>query len=269
MKLTTYLPTTTPTAFPNATTHPFLRLAGTGKIPKPLLSQWLSQDRLYAQSYVRFMGLLLSKIRLPCATPTSTPTSSTSTSKQAMNILIDALTNIRTELDFFENVAVEYGLDLGPCSSSSSSCSSREIPEEEEKEEEGKFTTNTATPITQAYIDMFMSAGSAATSLLEGMVVLWATEVCYLRAWRYAAGFLDSAPAGADADADGGALRNRFIPNWSSAEFGAFVDAIGEVVDDLAEEVGGEEKKKEEILGRCVRWWKQVVWLEERFWPDV
>ncbi|GES58578.1 transcription regulator PAB1642 [Aspergillus terreus] len=233
MQLTTHLPTTLSPE--KATTHPFLSAAGKGLLPAPTLSQWLSQDRLYAQAYVRFIGLLLSKLQLPVVPGAASPTT------RAAGILIDAVVNIQRELQFFEDVAREYALDLNAGAG------------------EGAFGP---TPITHAYIDMFMAAGSPGVSVLEGLVVLWATEVCYLRAWRYAASFLGEKPAGGR-DADGGALRERFIPNWSSAEFEQFVDSIGEVVDAMGESVDGE------MLGKCERWWKQVVWLEERFWPDV
>lgn len=258
--LTTHLPTTTPNSLHRATTHPFLRRAGSGQIPKPLLSQWLSQDRLYAQSYVRFIGLLLAKVHLP-TTPSPLNTNGNGNGKtiqeKILDILISALTNIRTELAFFEDVAREYELDLN-------------TPLAGLEGYEGKFS---AGPITQGYIDMFVSAGSSGASLLEGLVVLWATEVCYLRAWRGAAVYLNqgapgTAGAGGD-DMDGGALRKRFIPNWASEEFGVFVQEIGDVVDELGalELQGGKDGK--DALARCERWWRQVVWLEERFWPDV
>ncbi|KAL3453694.1 hypothetical protein BJX65DRAFT_264700 [Aspergillus insuetus] len=253
MKLTTHLPTTTPTTLQRATTHPFLRLAGAGHVPKPLLSQWLSQDRLYAQSYVRFIGGLLAKIQLP---RTPSDPSNPSIHEKILTVLIDAITNIQTELGFFEKSADEFGLGLNAAPAEA---------RKEGEEAQRKFTT---APITQSYIDMFMSASGPGTSLLEGLVVLWATETCYLRAWRFAASFQEgSAKQDASADADGGALRTRFIPNWSSKEFEAFVDRIGIVLDEFAEgELG---KLGEDALARCERWWGQVVWLEERFWPDV
>ncbi|KAK1139876.1 hypothetical protein N8T08_011121 [Aspergillus melleus] len=100
------------------------------------------------------------------------------------------------------------------------------------------------------------------------MVVLWATETCYLRAWRFAAGFLDQ-QQGETQDTDGGALRKEFIPNWSSREFEGFVDGIGELVDEMARGLLVADGEKGEMMRRCERWWRQVVWLEERFWPDV
>lgn len=244
-RLTQHLPTTTPQSLQRATTHPFLQRAGKGTLPKPLLAQWLSQDRLYAQSYIRFMGLLLSKIRIPAS---ATVTQPASLEARTAGILIDALVNIRRELDFFEATAAEHGLDLNTKAN--------------DAEEGEAFGPNA---VTHAYIDMFMSAGSAGTSVLEGLVVLWATETCYLRAWRFAASFLGQGQG--KEDTDGGALREKFIPNWSSGEFEAFVNGIGQVVDEMAEVYTG--KEKDELLGRCERWWRQVVWLEERFWPEV
>ncbi|RDW86518.1 putative transcription regulator PAB1642 [Aspergillus mulundensis] len=251
MKLTTHLPSITPVALERATTHPFLRAAGSGTLPKHTLAAWLSQDRLYAQTYVRFIGQLLSKTHLP---PTPSAPGQRSIPEKILGILVDALNNIHRELAFFEDVAREYGLDLntplaelgGP------------------QEGGGKFAP---APITQGYIDMFMSASSPGNSLLEGLVVLWATEICYLRAWKYAAGFLGRRAEKGGEDTDGGALREKFIPNWASEEFEEFVGKIGDVVDEVAErELGGEGG---DALERCERWWRQVVWLEERFWPGV
>jgi thiaminase len=117
---------------------------------------------------------------------------------------------------------------------------------------------------------MFMSAGSPGVSALEGMAVLWATEVCYLRAWRYAASYgKKKAQQGkADVDADGGALREKFIPNWSSKEFEEFVNRIGDVLDEMVGKMKGVEET-EVLRARCLEWWRQVVWLEERFWPAM
>jgi thiaminase len=69
-------------------------------------------------------------------------------------------------------------------------------------------------------------------------------------------------------DADGGALRGHFIDNWSSVEFEAFVDSIGDVLDEMAGQIKGVEEA-EIMRTRCLEWWKQIVWLEERFWPDL
>ncbi|KAJ5390303.1 uncharacterized protein N7496_001371 [Penicillium cataractarum] len=363
--LTAWLLSATPQALRRATTHPFLAAAGNGTLSKETLSQWLSQDRLYAQSYIRFIGMLLTKIRLPANAPSHDTPQNPIIEQAVVDVLIDALVNIRTELAFFEATAVEYGLDLtaippdeggpqfsqegllatssGVSSTGGSSCpgftgaicgatsmsvsgaESGEIDEDSTNPREnlhslcqsqgecqmqaGSEVCNppathgagnptaagtpdcepcqpsrlasaapvergpvffTANRITRAYIDMFMSAASPGVSALEGMAVLWATEVCYLRAWRYAAshGRKKAQEGKRDVDADGGALREKFIPNWSSEEFEGFVNRIGDVLDQMVGKIKGVEET-DLLRARCLDWWKQVVWLEERFWPAM
>ncbi|KAL2222986.1 putative transcription regulator [Thermoascus aurantiacus ATCC 26904] len=246
------LSTFTP-VFERVITHPFLKLAGQGRISKQILSEWLSQDRLYAQAYLRFIGLLLSKIVIPPRNPDSAKLREPQTEERIFDVLVDALTNIQRELRFFEAVAVEFGLDLTA------------LP----REEEG-WTVFGPNSVTRAYIDLFMSAGSPGASLLEGMCVLWATEYCYLRAWRYAKEQMErhgGEPSGKE-DADGGALRLRFIPNWTSPEFEDFVTRLRDVVDEMGGKIKGAEEGERE-RGKCLGWWKQVLWAEERFWPEV
>ncbi|KAL4795600.1 hypothetical protein BDV19DRAFT_167536 [Aspergillus venezuelensis] len=252
-KLTTHLLTLHSSTLRRATNHPFLSLAGTGKLPKPLLAQWLSQDRLYAQTYVRFIGLLLSKVQLP-STPTAEGKKGNgelSIQEKILKVLIDALVNIQVELGFFEATAEEYGLDLNT-----------KTPGQE------GFGPNEA---TQGYIDMFLSSAGEDSSLLVGLTVLWATEECYLRAWRYAQSFQSPSSQPGSQDADGGALREKFIPNWASKEFEEFVVKIGDVLDEFAAvELGGDLRKSEKAgLEKCEGWWGEVVKLEVGFWPDV
>ena len=111
------------------------------------MSHWLVQDGHYARGYIRFVGQLLAKIRLP-----QTQNSQFHHMYRTMDLLISALNNMRREMQFFEITATKYGLALGM---------------------EGY------TPITRALLDLFVSASSSSASLLEGMVVLWGTEhVC-------------------------------------------------------------------------------------------
>ncbi|KAJ5668734.1 hypothetical protein N7462_009804 [Penicillium macrosclerotiorum] len=341
--LTSWLLSATPQSLKRATNHPFLAAAGSGTLPKTTLSQWLSQDRLYAQSYIRFIGLLLTKIRLPARNPNPDAPRHPTLEQTAVDLLIDALVNIRTELRFFEATALSYSLDLTAISpeagaglaqggaittsaaistTGSASCPgvvsrtagldtnadhlhslcstqgecqmqagsdvceppsphhlrTAEPPECEPCLPAGAHPASaaplerggpiffSANRVTRAYIDMFMSAGSSGVSVMEGLAVLWATEVCYLRSWRYARTFL--AEGRAETDADGGALREKFIPNWSSAEFEEFVNRIGDVLDQMAAQIKGVEEA-ELMRGRCLEWWRQVVWLEEQFWPSL
>lgn len=268
--LTNLLTSTCKAAFKRATRHPFLKAAGEGQVSKLMLSQWLAQDRLYAHAYVRFIGLLLSKVVLPPRNPDSAKTRVPTTEQRVFDILVEALVNIQRELRFFEDTALEYELDLTA------------LDEGEEKEKGTGPGTNLFGPqhITRAYIDLFMSAGSPGSSLLEGMTVLFATEYCYLHAWKYAAEVMEGSsprpsgpsPAsfsvGYERDPDGGALRRKFIPNWSNAEFERFVDTVRDVTDELAGRVKGAEECERE-KGKCIALWRQVLWLEERFWPKM
>lgn len=63
------------------------------------------------------------------------------------------------------------------------------------------------------------------------------------------------------------ALHQSLIPNWTSPAFGKFVDACGQLVDDLANS-STTANGREEML-RCDLVFKQVCWLEGQFWPDV
>ncbi|KAL1884973.1 hypothetical protein Plec18167_001630 [Paecilomyces lecythidis] len=254
--LSSYLHAHFPSSFRRATTHPFLIAAASGTLSKKTLSQWLAQDRLYAQSYIRFIGLLLAKVVLPPRNPSMSSPRVPSTEERIFHALTEALVNIRRELRFFEDTAAAYGLDVTA------------VPDQEEGEEGGKEGWKVFGPgfITKAYIDLFMAAGSSGTTLLEGLTVLWATEWCYLSAWRFAKSHLKEKDA--SEDSDGGALRKEFIPNWSSVEFEEFVVLIRDVMDELAGKLKGAEEIERE-RGKCLGWWRQVLWLEERFWPDV
>lgn len=260
-RVTSLLTSTFGSLFDRATKHPFLKAAGQGQISKTILSEWLAQDRLYAQSYIRFIGLLLSKVRLPSGNPNTRKSQEPTTEQRVFDILVEALVGIQSELRFFDSTAAEYGLDLTA------------IPRDE-VEGEGTSGIFGPSPITRAYVDLFMSAGSAGVSLLEGMSVLFATEYSYLQAWKYAAfiSMSTSTTTGLvgdlDMDADGGALRRKFIPNWSSLEFEQFVLRLQDVTDELGGRVKGAEEGERE-RGKCLGWWKQVLWLEERFWPQV
>lgn len=269
MPLTSLLRVTSKSAFEKATHHPFLEAAGKGELPKEKLSQWLAQDRLYAQAYVRFIGALLTKVVLPVNNPHSRPKSAVPIEQHVFDILVEALNNIQRELKFFDEVAMEYGLDVTALFNQQN---------ENQHLGVGYFEPQF---ITRAYIDLFMSAASPGVTLLEGMTVLYATEYVYLHAWKHAAAVMSntaiscetqpspsSFSTGAERDLDGGALRRKFIPNWSSPEFEKFVIRLGEVVDELAGCIKGADVI-EKTRSQCIGWYRHILWLEEQFWPDV
>ncbi|KAK5005274.1 hypothetical protein LTR28_007917 [Elasticomyces elasticus] len=225
-----------PQALHKATTHPFLLAAATASLPTSILTAWLAQDRLYALSYVPFIGTLLSK----CALSSSSDRSE-SLQWRIADMLIDCLANIRRELNLFEDTARKQGWEeqvFGPGG-------------------------NGVRPRvqTRAYMDLFAGAAAAEKSVLVGMTALWATEECYLRSWRYAAASIATPERGDAAARD--VMRTTFIPNWSSEVFEAFVRRLKGLVDELAQGVAREE------VERCEDAWRQVVWAEENFWPEV
>lgn len=171
----------------------------------------------------------------------SIPTGSDRTSTIEWRIadcLINCLTNIRTELKLFEDsAAAETFLD--------------EICNVEVERP------------TRCYQDRFAGALSGGRPLLIGLVILWATEECYLRAWKHSLSHMDHSLRPKDKDV----MQRVFILNWTSPEFEAFVRRLGGLVNKMCLEWGVEEGGW--IWKECEAAWRQVVWVEGEFWPDV
>lgn len=240
--LTQVLLESQPKEFKAATEAPFLRLAGAGKVTKTLLSRWVSQDRLYAETYICFISSLIARVTLPYS---FVDDKSKSLRWRIVNVLSGALTNIHHEIDFFTSTAQKYGLQL-------------DIPPESDSKQ---FSP---APATKQYMDLFRSFfNDPSVSLLEGLVVLWGTEKCYLQAWTFASKCESQNPS-PSADADGGALREGFIPNWSSNEFVKFVDEIAEITNALA--VRENAMRKLEVYKAV---WLHILDIEQRFWPEI
>ncbi|KAH7034972.1 uncharacterized protein B0I36DRAFT_317333 [Microdochium trichocladiopsis] len=271
--------------YPRATQSRFLELAGQGKLPRHYLSQWLSQDRLYAQAYVRFIGGLTSLVELPLATaarsqqqqqPGQRDTETSSTLEwRILEMLRGCLDNILRELKFFEDTAAQYGIDLASIGGGKQG---------HDVESAGSGDAFGPNGTTQGYINLFDSFGGRIRAaearvsgerlsdkmlLLKGLVVLWTTEKVYLDAWLYAA-----AAGGGDGtkdsneDEDGDALRMAFIPNWTSDEFKAFVEEIRVCLNQFATRMQHEEGH-EDVVTAASEVFKTVLSLEEGFWPKV
>ncbi|KAK6841832.1 hypothetical protein PG990_006176 [Apiospora arundinis] len=224
--------------YKKATQSRFLELAGQGRLPKKALSEWLSQDRLYAQAYCRLIGGLISRVQLPLSSATE---AGRTTSFRVLLMLQTALSGVTTELQFFEKTAMEYELDLAAMEGGQ------------------EFEANEVTKACINLFDSFTTEAGKGRSLLQGLVILWALEKVYLDAWTFAK------EQSADSDAlDGGALRNKFIPNWAGDQFRAFVDQIQECLDAYASET--EARDVDRIAMDA---WKEILILEEGFWPRV
>ncbi|KAM3424773.1 hypothetical protein BST61_g6754 [Cercospora zeina] len=251
-----------PDKFTKATQQQFLSHAGCGTLSATALSHWLGQNGHISRAMIAFIGNLIGKVRLP-----DVPDSKQSTQFRALDLLISTVSNLRKEIDFIENTKRKYGIH----------------PDNEPP-----------LPITKAYVDLLTSSAESRSSLLEGMVALWATEHCYCASWQYASTFASNVPAsnysipsyltgsgvnyGSEptpfrANGTGindqhiSALQEALIPNWTSREFAKFVEACRAIVDEIANaETTG--SGREQLL-RCEGVFQQVVFLWERIWPEV
>ena len=142
--------------YSSATNHTFLAKAGNGSLPDAAVCKWLVQDKYYQLGYVNFIGGLLAKQDLsPCvfSSRSSEPQIKGKTlSRMTLDLLVDSVTAIRQEIDFYDETAKKYKLDL------------QYAPPND--------TTN-------EYIKLFTDASAKDAPLLHGLLVLWATEhVC-------------------------------------------------------------------------------------------
>nr|OQO19846.1 hypothetical protein B0A51_11757 [Rachicladosporium sp. CCFEE 5018] len=214
-----------------ATQHPFLTAAAQSTLPLPSLIAWLAQDRLYLLAYVNFIGTILSRLPLSGGADREQ-----SLEWRVAEVCIDALEMAKRELRLIEETARAEGW-------------------------EGDVVDVRAGKETRAYQDLFVGAAAPNRPLIVALVALWGTEECYLRSWKYAATKMDLSLKAKDKDV----MQRVFIPNWSSGEFEAFVRRVGGLVNKFGagiEEGGWEWEECEEV-------WRQVLWAEKAFWPDV
>ncbi|KAK4170059.1 hypothetical protein QBC43DRAFT_307076 [Cladorrhinum sp. PSN259] len=268
--LTAHLLSTNSSLFASATQHPFLLAAAHGTLPKDTLSRWLANDRLYIHSYIRAAGKLLESIELPIQTGSS-PSETESFEIQLVDWLIEALVAVRREERMFLDVSERYGLSLELGSSEIGVAAGGKLPGLVIIQEAFKNIVPAKQELSTRSVE-----GTEPKRLpwLEGAVTFWGTERCYLDAWSWAKA---NEPESKDVreDADGGALRKEFIPNWSSKGFRQFVEKLGGLIDEAVgkelEKVEGEERDgvKGEILERIEGKWKTLLEGEKAFWPDI
>ncbi|KAL7963716.1 hypothetical protein V8C34DRAFT_266370 [Trichoderma compactum] len=253
-----------PLGYKSATQSPFLANASQGRVSKTLVGQWLANDRLYIHAYIRGVGRLLSFLQLPqVVTPPRDDTAEREHPANAklLHWTIDALVNIRREEDFFVQTATKYGIDVNLPADADG-----QVADDAKLEGLRRF---------EALFDGISPSSDDGVILawLEAAVVFWATEKCYLDAWSGAAARL-STPSDSQDDADGGALRREFIPNWSSKEFAQFVDHLGEIIDSAVRREmelrrDADELVKAQLLDRALAKWHEEVAAEISFWPAM
>lgn len=236
--------------YEEAILHPFLRDAANLALPHDRLAFWLAQDRIYAaQAYPRFIALLITKIPLD-----STDPSVQGLSRRTLQVLVGCLDNIVREVNFFEDTARKYDLDIGGV-----------------RQGEGQvWLERKATRDYTAEMARIASLGT----LEEGLVFLWAMEKLYLDAWSNVSSALRTKPE-SELGVTGEALRDLSY-SWSNAnpDFSNFVQGIGTLVDEywapLFQEVSDDRASRHvEAVLRAERIWARVVELEAEFWPQL
>lgn len=254
--LTTHLLSVSKEQFARATQSPFLAHAASGSLSKSVISDWLANDRLYMQGYIRLSGELLRILQLP-----SKPTASTAVGTVEVRLLdwlVDALVNIRREERFFMDVAERFGLNVDLTELDGASV-------KEEKKVEG----------LRRFEKLFASLTSghpppSTLPWLEGAVLFWATEKVYFEAWSWAKKQAETGQKDYGKDDDGGAMRKEFIPNWTNEEFIKFVNTLEDILNEgVHEAIVSDEGMKRTIVERAEAVWRQLLDAEEAFWPPV
>jgi len=103
----------TPKKLYNATHSTFLRSCSNGKITVPLLSRYLTQERIFMHSYLRFLALLLANISVPPKPAQLKAPKSTSEKKEKdLNArltfhLINQLSHTQSKLSLFSNLPLD------------------------------------------------------------------------------------------------------------------------------------------------------------------
>ncbi|POR36351.1 Heme oxygenase-like, multi-helical [Tolypocladium paradoxum] len=240
--------------FRKATQSAFLSNAARGKVPKDVLGQWLANDRLYIHGYIQGIGRMLSFLSLPETVP-QVLDDDRETSTRLLAWLIDALVNIRREERFFVDTAAAFDISVNL-----------------ETQADGTVPASAKLEGLRRFEALFAGLGPGDGTVLpwlECAVVFYGTEKCYLDAWSFAKKQLDDKDGGGDAD--GGALRNEFIPNWTSEEFVEFVVELGDIIDEAVQEQieAHGERVKAEIVERSLVKWRALLAAEQAFWPAM
>lgn len=247
--LTEFLLQSVPDAFETATRAEFLSLAAAGRLERSKLGVWLTFDRLYIHRYLVGTGRLLEIASRDV--PHQVDLWPEHATTKLIDWLTDSMVNIRREERFFIDTAAKYGISLNTES------------------------YNESIPAVGDFEKIFSSINGFSGQLpwLEGAIIFWATEKCYLEAWSWAkAQALSSTGSAANItdDLDGGAMRKEFIPNWTSPEFVAFVQKLGDLIDEaVRKELEWRPTEEESIICRSLATWNQVLAAEAKFWPKI
>ncbi|RMZ73170.1 heme oxygenase-like multi-helical [Pyrenophora seminiperda CCB06] len=253
--LTVHLLAINPQQLARATKHPFLERAAKGTLSKPLVAQWLANDRQYIQGYLSTIKHTLNLIR--AAQKSTTPSEiDPDIETRLISWLEEGIKNGEREVKLFQEVADIYKLDIPP----------------------SPLPDNMKSDGLRRYEALFEKVASQPPNTfipwLEAAVLLWATEKVYYKAWswsrRQGSSHSSSSSRDYDKDQDGGAMRREFIPNWSNRDFIMFVEQLERILNEgVALAVNRYEERWVSVKSRADPIWRDVLDAEEAFWPAV
>ncbi|CAO1634525.1 unnamed protein product [Parajaminaea phylloscopi] len=252
--LTDHLLGLSPAGLEEATQHPFLAAAGKGELPAEGLAAWLTQDRLYGLiGYTKLMAGLLAKCPSFDVGPES-PLARQTWSR--LNVLGFAMSNVTREMAFFEDVAKRNGLPLDTRPPVQAADSAKAA---------GEPLLGLLAPTTRGYID-YMTSVALTGTFEEALVLVWAMEILYFKAWSFAKQVKqETSPAWDASRGPAASALTELIPNWTCDEFRGFVSDLSDLVNALDDDWRRPESGK---LARLEAVWKACLWFETRFWDS-
>ncbi|KAJ4400319.1 hypothetical protein N0V91_008778 [Didymella pomorum] len=265
--LTTHLLSLSISQLKRTTTAPFLARAAQGQLPKPLIAEWLANDRLYIQGYISLAENLVRIIEQTSSATRATATTVDvdSISSRLLRWLDAAILNVKREFEWFDEMCKVYNLTAPAPTLSSKSLGVQRFE--------------------ALFHQLSSSRPSSFLPWLEGAVCLFSTEKVYYEAWSWARkqDRRRSADGGRSRsrspnpetmdysrDLDGGAMRKEFIPNWSNKNFMMFVETLERIINEgVGEAVGKDDRRWREVKQRADAVWQATLDAEEAFWPDI
>lgn len=239
MKLTQHLLSLEKETFEKTTHHKFLTEVGSLQVKPEHLKAWLIQDRYYTGGYIKMMGIMISRLPLYQEQRESEDNDPSYTPEKAQNIikvLTFALSNVHREGLFFTDL-----LSRRPYAECSQSFSQKAW--------------------SSRYIEFVKKiAHESGYDLGEALVVLWAMEVVFFNAWKYAVSVHEGLkPEERVVDSVHVKTCQELMTNWTMPEFETFVLECEELVD----QIDFSDKRRLASLEKAYR---DILALEVGFW---
>lgn len=239
MKLTDHLLSLEKESFKKATHHDFLSQVGSLQIKPEHLKSWLIQDRFYTGGYIKMMGIMISKLPLyqdQREIGDYNPTYSSEKAQNIIKVLTFALSNVHREGLFFTDI-----LNRQPYEECEQSLSQK--------------------PWTSRYVDFVKKvANESAYDSGEALVVLWAMEIIFLNAWKYAVSIKECLkPELLGQDSVHVKTCLELMTNWTMPEFETFVVECEELVNQL-------DISDKYRLASLEKVYRDILALEVEFW---